>query len=69
MYLQIKKMYQVVDKIASHALGLSFHLELGANISEESEIMWADFIKVFLRLFSLLYLTNYSCSITPQQSL
>jgi hypothetical protein len=51
MYLQIKKMYQVVDKIASHASGLSFHLELGANISEESEIMWADFIKVFFIYF------------------
>ncbi|KAG2115539.1 hypothetical protein BD769DRAFT_1673064 [Suillus cothurnatus] len=44
-WTRIKKMYQVVNKIASHALGLSFHLELGANISEESEIMWADFIK------------------------
>jgi hypothetical protein len=59
-------MYQVVDKIASHASGLSFHPELGANISEESETMWADFIKVFFHLFPLLYLTNYSCSITPQ---
>ncbi|KAG2102319.1 hypothetical protein BD769DRAFT_1676644 [Suillus cothurnatus] len=36
-WTRIKKMYQVVDKIASHASGLSFHLELGANISEESD--------------------------------
>ncbi|KAG1777163.1 hypothetical protein EV702DRAFT_1197482 [Suillus placidus] len=44
-WTRIRKMYQVVDKIASHASGLSFHPELGANISEESETMWADFIK------------------------
>jgi hypothetical protein len=30
-------MYQVVNKIASHASGLLFHPELGVNISEESE--------------------------------
>ncbi|KAG2365177.1 hypothetical protein BDR07DRAFT_1258698, partial [Suillus spraguei] len=40
----IKKMYQVADKISS-ASGLLFNLDLGANISEESETMWAVFIK------------------------
>ncbi|KAG1818605.1 uncharacterized protein BJ212DRAFT_1209346, partial [Suillus subaureus] len=41
----IKKMYQVVNKIASHASGPSFHSELGANITTESETMWVDFVK------------------------
>ncbi|KAG1817505.1 uncharacterized protein BJ212DRAFT_1299063 [Suillus subaureus] len=41
----IKKMYQVVDKIANHASGLSFHSELGANITAESETMWVGFVK------------------------
>ncbi|KAG2355587.1 hypothetical protein BDR07DRAFT_1302992, partial [Suillus spraguei] len=44
-----KKMYQVVDKISS-ASGLSFGPDLEANISKESETMWADFIKILYHL-------------------
>ncbi|KAG1766095.1 hypothetical protein EDD22DRAFT_774377, partial [Suillus occidentalis] len=57
-WLHLHKLYQVVNKIA-HSSGIAYSLMHRANISDESETIWADIIKVSFYLHLLPFSLHY----------